>query len=220
MRYYPLFLDLSARPCLVVGGGTVAERKVETLLSAQGQVTVISPTLTPQLLVWAKDHLITVFQRSYRPGDLEGFALVFVATDDVALHKHIADEAREAGVLLNVADQPEFCSFIVPAIVSRGDLTLAVSTGGASPALASKIRQDLERHYGPEYGMTLRVLARVREWVAQSQLTAAERRRVFTTLVESPLVEYVRERQSEKVNALLQQTLGKSCTLEELGLSL
>jgi precorrin-2 dehydrogenase/sirohydrochlorin ferrochelatase len=220
MKYYPLFLDLRSRPCLVVGGGTVAERKVETLLSAQGQVTVISPTLTPQLSVWAKDRVITVFQRAYRPGDLKGFVLVFVATDDAELHKHIADEAREAGVLLNVADQQEFCSFIVPAIVSRGDLTLAVSTGGASPALASKIRQDLERRYGPEYDMTLRVLARVREWVTRSQLTAAERRRVFTTLVESPLVEYVREQQTEKVNALLQKTLGKPCTLEELGLSL
>ena len=220
MKYYPIFLDLSTHPCLVVGGGTVAERKVETLLSAQGKVTVISPTLTPQLLVWAKDHLITVFQRSYRPGDLEGFALVFAATDDAELHEQIATEARATRIFLNVVDQPAFCSFIVPAIVSRGDLTLAVSTGGASPALARKIRQDLEQRYGPEYDVTLCVLARVREWVAKSQLTAAERRRLFTTLVESPLVEYVRERQIEKVNALLQQTLGKSCTLEGLGLSL
>jgi precorrin-2 dehydrogenase / sirohydrochlorin ferrochelatase len=220
MKYYPIFLDLSTHPCLVIGGGTVAERKVETLLSAQGKVTVISPTLTPQLHARAKDRVITVFQRPYRAGDLKGFSLVFVATDDAELHKHVADEAREAGVLLNVADQPEFCSFIVPAIVARGDLTIAVSTGGASPALARKIRHDLERSYGLEYELTLRVLARVREWVAKSQLTVDERRRLFTTLVESPLVEYVRERQIEKIDALLQQTVGKSCTLEGLGLSL
>ena len=102
MKYYPIFLDLRAYPCLVIGGGTVAERKVQSLLQAHGQVTVISATCTPQLRSWAADRAITLYERPYRPGDLQGFSLVFAATTDEALHEKIAAEAREAGVLLNV----------------------------------------------------------------------------------------------------------------------
>src|SRR5262245_39173874 len=128
MRYYPIFLDLQTRPCLVIGGGQVAERKVESLLQANAQVTVIGPTCTSQLQAWAANGTITLYQRSYCSGDLQGFSVVFAATNDKALHEQIAIEARKAGVLLNVVDHPALCSFIVPAIVSQGDLTLAIST--------------------------------------------------------------------------------------------
>lgn len=181
---------------------------------------MISPTLTPQLQVWGETGVIRVHQRPYRAGDLQGFSLIFAATDDKELHKHIAAEAAAERAFLNVADQPALCSFIVPAVVSRGDLTVAISTGGASPALAGKIRRTLEQQFGPEYGLTLRLLARVREWIKAKKMTAAERRQLLTTLVESPLVEYVRERQVKEINALLQNTVGESCTLEGLGLSL
>ena len=220
MQYYPIFLDLRAHPCLVIGGGTVAERKVESLLQAHAQVTVISPTCTPRLRSWAAEQVITLYERSYRPGDLQGFSVAFAATNDETLHEQIAAEARKAGVLLNVVDCPALCSFIVPAIVSRGDLTLAISTGGASPALAKKIRKTLEQHFGPEYDLALRLLARVRERVVRDGLSADERHQLFTTLTDSPLLDYLRERQTDKLNALLQETLGASCTLEELGLSL
>jgi precorrin-2 dehydrogenase/sirohydrochlorin ferrochelatase len=219
MKYYPIFLDLRAYPCLVVGGGTVAERKVQSLLQAHGQVTVISPTCTPQLRSWAADRAITLYERSYRSGDLQGFPLVFAATHDETLHEKIAVEARGAGVLLNVVDRPALCSFIMPAVVSQGDLTLAISTGGASPALAKKIRQTLERHFGPEYDLALQLLARVRERVARNELSSEERQRLFTALADSPLLDYLRERQTDKLDALLQETVGESCTLEELGLS-
>lgn len=220
MQYYPVFLDLNTHPCLVIGGGLVAERKVESLLQARGQVTVISPALTPRLQSWAADHAITVHERLYRPGDLSGFALVFAATDDEELHRQVAAEARAAGVFLNVVDRPALCSFIVPAVISQGDLTLAISTGGASPALAKKIRLTLEQSFGPEYDVALRLLARVREWVAQSGLTTEERQRLFTALVDSPLLDYLRERRIDKLNALLHQTVGDTCTIEGLGLSL
>jgi precorrin-2 dehydrogenase/sirohydrochlorin ferrochelatase len=220
MRYYPIFLDLSAHPCLVVGGGTVAERKVESLLRARGQVTVIGPTLTPKLRSWAADRAITAHERPYRPGDLTGFTLVFAATDDEGLHQQVAAEAKAAGVFLNVVDRPALCSFIVPAVVSQGALTLAVSTGGASPALAKKIRHTLEQSFGPEYDLALQLLARVREQVARNGLTADERQRLFTALVDSPLLDYLRERQIDKLNALLRRTVGEACTLEGLGLSL
>ena len=220
MRYYPIFLDLSTHPCLVIGGGMVAERKVESLLQARGQVTVVSPTLTPKLRSWVADQVITAHERPYRSGDLKGFTLVFAATDDEELQRQIAAEAKAAGVFLNVVDRPALCSFIVPAIVSQGDLTLAISTGGASPALAKKIRHTLEQSFGPEYDLALRLLARVREQVVRTGLPAEERQRLFTALVDSPLLDYLRERQLDKLNALLQQLLGETCTLKALGLSL
>ncbi|MCS6926983.1 MAG: bifunctional precorrin-2 dehydrogenase/sirohydrochlorin ferrochelatase [Candidatus Binatia bacterium] len=220
MKYYPLFLDLRGRPCLVIGGGAVAERKVAALLQAGGQVTVVSPTLTPQLHRWREAGAIVVHQRSYRPGDLQDFVLIFAATDDAELHRRIAHEAATRGALLNVVDQPALCSFIVPAVVSRGDLTIAVSTAGTSPALAGKIRRVLEQQFGPEYEWTLRLLARVREWMQTHGMPAAARRRLLTTLAESPLVEYVRERQVEEIDTLLQRTVAESCTLKGLGLSL
>lgn len=219
MRYYPIFLDLTNHPCLVIGGGTVAERKVDSLLQARGRVTVISPALTPQLQSWATNQTITVHQRPYRRGDLQGFSLVFAATNDEAVHQQIADEAKEAGVFLNVVDRPALCSFIVPATVAQGDLTLAISTGGASPALAKKIRQNLEQHFGPEYNLALQLLARVRERVVGSGLSTESRQRLFAALVNSPLVDYLRERRVDKLNALLQETVGESCTFAELGLS-
>jgi precorrin-2 dehydrogenase/sirohydrochlorin ferrochelatase len=219
MQYYPIFVDLRTHPCLVIGGGTVAERKVQSLLQAHGQVTVISPTCTPQLRSWAADRAITLYERPYRSGDLQGFSLVFAATTDEALHEKIAAEARKAGVFLNVVDRPALCSFIVPAVVSRGDLTLAISTGGASPALAKKIRQTLEENFGSEYALALQLLARVRERVLRNGLSADERLRLFTALADSPLLDYLRERQVDRINALLQKTVGESCTLADLGLS-
>jgi precorrin-2 dehydrogenase/sirohydrochlorin ferrochelatase len=190
------------------------------LLQAEGQVTVISPTLTPKLRAWAAERKITVHERPYRPGDLQGFSLVFAATDDEAVQRQIAIEAREAGVFLNVVDRPALCSFIVPAIFARGDLTFAISTGGASPALAKKIRQTLEQSFGPEYTLALQLLARVREQVVGKGLSSDERQQLFTILVESPLLDYLRERQVDKLNALLQETVGNDCSLEGLGLSL
>lgn len=218
MRYYPIFLDLRTQRCLVIGGGEVAERKVETLLQAEGQITVISPTLTPQLRAWTQERRITVFLRPYQHGDVRGFSLVFAATDDEELHRHIATEAQEAGVLLNVVDRPALCSFISPAVVSQGDLTLAISTNGASPALAKRIRQDLQRQFGPEYAQALILLARVRERLGNDTVTSDERQRLFTMLVESPLLEYLRTGQIDQVNALLQHTVGAHYTCETLGL--
>lgn len=220
MRYYPVFLDLQARPCLVVGGGEVAERKIHSLLQAGGQVTVISPTLTPQLQSWEEENRIVVRLRSYQTGDLHGFTLVFAATDDEALQQRIAAEAKEVGVLLNVVDRPALCSFIVPAMVSRGDLTVAISTSGASPALARHIRETLERQFGKEYALMLQLLARVRDRVAREVRSVDERQRLFTALVESPLLDYIRKRRVDQIDALLQQLVGPQYTCEALGVRL
>ena len=220
MVYYPVFLNLSETVCLVVGGGTVAGRKVDSLLEAGGNIRLVSPELTLHLQALGREGRITVQQRLYQPDDLAGVSLVIAATDDTALQQHVAADAKQAVVLCNIVDQPGLCSFIVPAVIKQGDLAIAVSTSGASPALAKKICRDLAEQFGPEYALALQLLGRVRERIIQEKRTAEERRRLFTRLAESALLDYLRERRADKVNALLQQTLGATYTLESLDFSL
>ena len=219
MGYYPVFLDLDKTRCLVIGGGTIAERKVEALLAAGGEVTLISPELTAALRVLEAAGRLTVQQRPYQRGDLEAVSLVIAATDDPALQRQIAADAKQANILCNIVDQPGLCSFIVPAVIQQGDLTIAVSTNGASPALAKKIRQDLTEQFGPEYAVALRLLRRIRERLMHEQCSAKDRQRLLTDLVESPLLDYLRARQTDKLDSLLQQTLGDAYALGRLAFS-
>jgi siroheme synthase (precorrin-2 oxidase/ferrochelatase) len=143
MRYLPIAVDLESRVCVVVGGGEVAARKVETLLQTGAKVTVIAPEVSDEITAWAeREPRLTVARRAYRNGDLAGAAIAFAATGSVAAHSAIAEEAASRGVWLNAADDPEHCTFLMPAIVERGPLAVAVGTGGASPALAAGPRRD------------------------------------------------------------------------------
>jgi precorrin-2 dehydrogenase len=160
--YYPIFLDLTQRCCLVVGGGTVAERKVQGLLEAGAHVVVVSPTLTETLHAWASDSLLTYLPRPFRDEDVKGCALVIAATDCVEVNAHVAKTARHLGVWVNVVDTPAVCDFIAPAVVRRGALQLAISTGGKSPMLAKRLRQRLEALIGSEYGALADLLGTMR----------------------------------------------------------
>jgi len=220
MKYYPVLLQVARRPCLVIGGGPVAEQKVISLTKADAAVTVISPDLTPALQRLAAAGRVTHHARRYRTGDVRGFCLAYAATDDAALHGEITRDAAAAGVLLNVVDRPELCTFIVPSVVERGDLLIATSTSGASPALAKRIRTDLEAMFGPEYEVALQVLGRLRQQLAEQALERGERQRIFTALVDSPLVEYLRTRQAREVDRLLSETVGAGVSLASLGVEL
>lgn len=178
MRYYPINLDVAGRACLVVGGGEVAQRKVETLLAAGAAVLVISPTVTPALAELARQRKIRHDARPYKSGDAVGFRLVLAATDDAAVNRQVAAEARFAGALVNVADDPGSCDFTLPALVVRDELVVTVSTGGRSPALARYVRQELEKIIGPEYGEYLALLAQMRQ-TAREQLATPQERREF-----------------------------------------
>ena len=219
MPHYPVFLDLSGRPCTVIGGGEVAERKVVSLLSAKARVTVVSPNLTPGLAALAETHEIKHLARSYRRGDLSGAALAFDATGDESVHAEIAAEAAEGAVWLNVVDRPRFCSFIVPAVLRRGPVSVATSTDGASPALAKRLRQDLEEIVGPEYGLAARILGRLRELDPRRDGEQEDRARVYTALVQSPLLAALRAGDVRMVDSLLGEIVGGGMTLAELGLS-
>src|ERR1700686_2447178 len=162
MGYIPIFLDVTGRQCVVVGGGEVAARKVEALLEAGAHVTVVSPQLSPPLESMAARGLVTHIAREYQRGDIRGCVLVYAATDDPKLHRELAAEARALGIPVNVVDVPELCTFISPAVLNRGELQIAISTGGASPAFAARLRRELEDQFGTEYALTLEVLRAAR----------------------------------------------------------
>jgi precorrin-2 dehydrogenase/sirohydrochlorin ferrochelatase len=183
MRYYPIFLDLRGRPCVVVGGGEVAERKVSALLRAAAQVRVISPELTARLARLAAQKKISVARRHYRKGDLKRAFLVFAATDDPTTQRAVRADAQAAGTLVNVADDREHSAFLVPASFARGDLHVAISTSGASPALARLLRQQLQARLGREYRAHVRWLREARKKVLKSVPTQKERARMFRKLV-------------------------------------
>jgi siroheme synthase-like protein len=159
---YPVMLDLTGRPCLVVGGGAVAERKVEGLLAVGARVTVVSPGLSDGLLASASAGRLHWTPRGYRAGDVAGFSLVMVATNDAALNLDVAREGRERGVWVNCADDPARCDFTLPSVLRRGSLTVSVSTGGVSPALARVVREELEGLLPPDYADLAAIVAEVR----------------------------------------------------------
>lgn len=161
-RYYPIFLNIRGKRCVVVGGGPVALRKVNILLEHEASVKVISPELCPELSQLAKSRAIQVLQRNYNGGDLQGALITIAATDDGEINNKVAEEARAKGVLVNVVDDSEHSDFIVPSQFRRGDITIAVSTAGKSPALARKIRTRLEEDFGVEYASLALLVDEVR----------------------------------------------------------
>ena len=205
---------------MVIGGGEVAERKVVSLLEAGARVRVVSPALTPGLAARAHRGELVHEARPYRRGDLRGAFLAYAATGDEAVHAEIHAEADEMGVLLNVVDRPRWCTFIVPSSFARGDLSVAVSTGGASPALARRVRQEIERTLGPEFERAVLVLGRLRERLAKRQSTLEERRKIFTDLVESDLLERLRAPDTAAVDRILARLAGADVSLESLGADL
>ena len=162
MSFYPLLVELHGRPCVVIGGGVVGERKVEGLLAVGADITLVSPDLTPGLRALSESARIRHVARPYRHGDLAGAALAFTALDDAATTAAVAAEARERAVWLNAADDPAHCSFILPAVVRRGALTVAVASGGATPALTRALRDHLEASLGPEWATLAELAAEAR----------------------------------------------------------
>jgi precorrin-2 dehydrogenase/sirohydrochlorin ferrochelatase len=162
MGYYPVFLDIAGKPVVVIGGGQVALRKAASLLEAGAQVTVVSPALHPDLEALVAAGRVGHISREYTSGDLEGHVLAIVCTDNRSLNAAVAREGRRRGVWVNAVDDPANCDFIMPSIVRRGDIIVAVSTSAASPAMARKLREDLEEFLSEEYALMLDLVAEVR----------------------------------------------------------
>lgn len=209
MAYFPVFLELSGRPCVVIGGGSVAERKVEGLLAAEAVVTVVSPTVTARL-----QNLVTARQmqhvaRSYQAGDLAGFTLAFAATDDGKVNAAIYREAQERGVWVNASDDPAYCTFLLPGVVRRGDLVVAVGTGGKSPALTRVVREELDALFGQDYTVLIEVTARVRQTLRARGHHAAGQQ-WSDALKDGDFRRLIQAGQREEAIAWLMQRLGET----------
>ena len=173
--YFPAFLDLRGRRCLVVGGGEIGERKTHALLDCGARVTIVSPSVTTRLAALAASGRLVHRARPFRRSDPRGCALAVAATGDPRVDRVVAAAARRWRALVNVVDRPQHCDFIVPAVVRRGELQIAVSTGGRSPAIAREIRRRLERFFGPEYGELISRAGEARNRARAKARTSVER---------------------------------------------
>jgi len=177
MNLFPIFLKLAGRHCLVVGGGAIGEGKIAGLLEAGAEPRVVAPEVTEKVQKWAAAAKIAWLARRFSPADLEGAFLVVAATSRPEVNDFVFREARQRGILCNVADDPERCDFYYPAVLRRGRLQIAISTGGSSPALAQRLRQDLEHQFSTDYAAWLEELGETRRRLINAQLDASHRRR-------------------------------------------
>ena len=211
-HYYPAFLDLRGRRVLVVGGGLVAVRKIDGLLKCACHIKVVAPEIRPEIEAQPFD----LVRRAYEPTDLDGACLVFAATDDDELNAAVARDAAARGIWCNAASAPETGSFIVPSLVERGPIKVAISTGGASPALAKRLRVELGCQIGPEYERLAIILERIRPYVLEQPGGSAAHQRIFELLVNSELIEALHEGDREEIAAMLEMALGRSIAFEDL----
>ena len=182
MSLYPMFLKLEDRRVLVVGGGKIAAEKTYAVLRSATDVTLIAPRVIEPIARWAEQGRVKHLAQEYREGMARGYFLVIAATDSESVNRAVYDEASRSGALVNAVDDPEYCSFYAPSVVSRGDFQIAISTGGASPALAQQVRKELEQKYGPEYGPWTAWLGRMRA-LFRGTLPPSENRRQLLHLL-------------------------------------
>ena len=191
-NFYPLSLNIKDRKVLVVGGGKVALRKVETLLSFNARVHLVSPEALPSLDELADKGEIVFHREKYRREFMKGSILVIGATGDQQVNREVARDAHRENIPVNVIDNPELCTFLVPAVVKRGSLTISISTEGKSPALAAQIRKELEPDYGKEYKVFLEYLGKVRNRVINEVSDPEKRREIFVEMSDPSLVKLVK----------------------------
>ncbi len=199
-KLFPMFLKLGARPCLVVGAGAIAESKIASLLEAGARVRVVAPEATEQVRSWAASKTIEWHQRPFQPADLESMFLVIAATSSTELHERIYKEATQGGVLCNIVDVPALCDFYYPSVVQRGALQIAISTAGQSPALAQRLRKQLEDQFGPEYEEWLAQLGEARDKLRSANANPEQRKRLLhEDASEEAFEAFLRNRRQKKL---------------------
>ena len=179
MRYYPVNLDIRGKNCLVVGAGNVGTRKALALVKCGADLTVISPLGSEKISLLAGENKIIWKKREYASSDIKGMFLVIAASDNEKINKKVADDAGRFHVLCNIADRPADCDFTLPAFIERGDLIIAVSTSGKSPALARKIRKELEEKFGEEYGKALVIMGKIRKKLLETDKNPRKHKKLF-----------------------------------------
>jgi precorrin-2 dehydrogenase / sirohydrochlorin ferrochelatase len=218
MRYFPVFLDLKNRKCVVVGGGRVAERKIQNLRKAGAAVTVVSPRLTPALERLKETKGIEHRRRAYKTGDLKAAFLAVAATDHRPTNEKVFREASARRIPVNAVDDPVHCTFIVPAVISRGDILIAISTGGRSPALAKALRKKLEREVGGEYASLLKLIGAVRKSILPLGWGPMKNQKIYRRLLQEDVLDLLRRGNHKALGRLLREIIGPDFPLEEAGL--
>jgi len=209
MRYYPIYLDIKNRNCIVVGGGSVGTRKVLTLLACGANVTVISTAATEKLHQLSNSGVINLKEKPFQITDLDDRFLVIGATDNQELNFQIHAEAERRGLLCNIADRPKACNFILPSIVKRGDLIIAISTSGKSPAFAKKLRKQLEMEFGDEYAEFLDLMGAIRKKLLNQDHEPEAHKHLFEQLIERDLIKMLKDGDPDRINSLLLEVLGE-----------
>jgi len=197
--YYPIFIDVEERSVLIVGGGSVSARKAETLLHYGAAITVVAPDVGDELAHMA----VTIVRKRYEESDLHGRALVIASTDDACVNARIARDCRRRRIPVNVADRPHLCDFILPAVIEQGSVQIAVSTGGKSPALARKLKSELQRAAGPEYAELNDLLGDLRSAAKKALPTDAYRKHFYDAIIASGILELLRDGRRHEAHVLL-----------------
>ena len=191
--YYPIYIDIEERSVLIVGGGNVCARKAETMMKYGARVTIVSPEFTEEIEQWSRDGALQLRNKPYEEADLDGATLVIASTDDPCVNARVARDARRRRIPVNVVDVTHLCEFIVPAIVERGSIQIAVSTGGKSPALARTLKEDLQRFVGPEYDEVNRLLGTLRAGAKKVLPTDVDRKRFFDGIIAQGILDMLRD---------------------------
>src|SRR5438132_1187159 len=205
--FYPVYLNLKGRRVVVVGGGEVAERKVESLMPCQASVIVISPDVTAWLSALFDQKRIEWLARPYMKGDCARATLVFSATDDAEVNRAVYVEATALGIFINTADQPALCSFIMPAVVRRGRIGIAISTSGTSPALAARLRRKIAEVIGPEYARIADLLSTVRREIRTRVPDERERKDLHYRILDSEILGLLKQEDTVRAEQLLQEII-------------
>ncbi|MDI6742295.1 MAG: bifunctional precorrin-2 dehydrogenase/sirohydrochlorin ferrochelatase [Smithella sp.] len=211
MKYYPVFLDIKDKKCVIVGGGEVALRKAERLLDCGAKVSVISPKIVPELAALEDKHLISHIAAGYSGDLIDKAALIIGATDDEKTNARISRDARAKGIPVNIVDDPEKCDFILPSIVQRGDLAITIGTGGKSPALARHLREELEARYGKEYEIFLNILGELRK---KMEKNAGVGRDWFDALMKAGILESIRGKDTKAVQNMIKNITGEDVKID------
>jgi precorrin-2 dehydrogenase/sirohydrochlorin ferrochelatase len=215
-RCYPILVDLQGKQALVVGGGKVAQRKIETLLEHGATVQVVAKELTAALEELRRAGRIEFLGEEFSEAFVDGAFVVFAATDDASLNRRVSRTAQQRSLLVNAVDQPADCNFIVPSVLSRGDLVIAVSTSGKSPAFARKVRVELEQSFGEEYGLFLNLMGNLRKEILRLGLSQEENKSTFEDLVTSDLLTAIREKNWDLASQIIEKVLGRPVSKNQM----
>lgn len=205
--YYPIYLDIEGRNVVIVGGGNVCARKAETMMKYGARVTVVSPQFTDEIEQWARQGCLALSRKKYDQSDLDGANIVIASTDDEAINTQIATDCRQRRILVNVVDVTALCEFIVPAIIEKGSVQIAISTGGKSPALARTLKEDLQRFIGPEYDEVNQALFSLREGAKKVLPTDVDRKRFFDGIVAQGILDMLRDGRRREAY----ETIARAC---------